>query len=93
MQGTSNSNPLVMLMQEPDVDTTVNRFLENQKNHPDPYANILICDNVFLPQYSNYIIEYSGYPYNRYVRQYATASVGNGYHPEAHEAIGYEKLF
>ena len=93
MQGTSNSNPLVMLMQEPDVGTTVNRFLENQKNHPDPYTNIIICNNVFLPQYSNYIIEYSGYPYSQYGRQYATASVGNGYHPEAHEAIGYEKLF
>ena len=93
MQGTSNSNPLIMLMQKPDVNTTINRFLENQKNHPDPYENVFIYDNIFLPQYSDYTVEYSGYPYSRYGRQYATASVGNGYHPEAHEAIGYEKLF
>lgn len=93
MQGTSNSNPLIMLMQEPDVNTTTNRFLENQKNHPDPYANVFIYENIFLPQYSYYTVESSGYPYSQYGSQYATVSVGNGYYPEAHEAIGYEKLF
>ena len=91
LTGMTNTNPLVMMMNEDNTSDTVKVFKELEKEIPYAYEHIFFDHHVFLPDATSYPVSFTGYV-EQEVNQYATIATEYSYYPSARSAIGLEKL-
>lgn len=91
LTGMTNTNPLVMMMNEDNTSDTVKVFNELEEELPYAYEHIFFDHHVFLPDATSYPVSFTGYV-EQEVNQYATIATEYSYYPSARSAIGLEKL-
>lgn len=91
LTGMTNTNPLVMMMNEDNTSDTMKVFKDLEKELPYAYEHIFFDHHVFLPDATSYPVSFTGYV-DQEVNQYATIATEYSYYPSARSAIGLEKI-